>query len=339
MQAQEMYVGNIALPDDSVTITDRAKKARLGDGSFARVYRGEYKGKSCAVKVFKEDVLKKDFSPNPADKLTFLLPVVRHTNIVQMYGVWYDQYKANVVASIVMELCDESLCDAINKKKKSALGHKQKLLVLSDITKGMVCLHSNNIIHGNLHTGNVLLCHSGRKTVAKLADYGMNRYCGPALQHGLHTKHTAENFYPPEVLNHKGPIEEQSLTPKVDIFCFGELALEIAIGSYPTPDKLKVHQTVTEVQRRQRHLAKLGKSDQENLDLIIRKCLSDTPEGRPAFTDILSDIQGHLHMYGEWSDFARLQNKTVSNQHTHTHSTPPHTHIHAHFMTLSAGYN
>ena len=53
------------LPQGSVVISDRARRAnKLGEGSFAKVYKGEYNGKPCAVKVFKEDVLKKELTPD-----------------------------------------------------------------------------------------------------------------------------------------------------------------------------------------------------------------------------------------------------------------------------------
>ena len=43
----------------------------------------------------------------------------------------------------------------------------------------------------------------------------------------------------------------------------------------------------------------MGQSDKQNLDSIIRKCLSDTPEGRLSFTETLSVIESHLHTYAE----------------------------------------
>ena len=323
LQAQEAYAS--ILPDDSVRISTDFFKSRkkLGKGAYAEVYRGEYKSMSCAVKVFKEDVLKKD----SADEHKFLLPLVKHKNIVEMYGVWHDHHKTRIVASIVMELCDESLHDAIKKK---ALGREQKLLILRDITDGMACLHSLDIIHGNLHTGNVLLCHFDDEKVAKLADFDMNRYRDPTNDCCIPTKHANVHFYPPEVLDHKHPNKECPLTPKVDIFCYGELALEMAVGSYPTPDKrLKGQQTQTEVQRREKHLVKL-KKDKENLVSLIERCLSDTPEDRPSSADIRSVIEGSLCTNGECPDLARLPTKTVSNLfnfHKYTNTYATYTHV------------
>ena len=104
------------------------------------------------------------------------------------------------------------------------------------------------------------------------------------------------------------------LTPKVDIFCFGELVLEMGCGTYPTPTgKFHGREVLTELQRRDKYLLKLKQSDKESLGSIIRKCLADAPEGRPSFTDILLDVEGHLHKYGERPDLETLQDKIVSN--------------------------
>ena len=107
------------LPQDSVIISDRKRRAhKLGEGSFAKVYKGEYNGKPCAVKVFKEDKVKKELSPDPGDTSEVeMLSKVQHTNIVQMYGLWLDPHKDRAVPSIVMELCDESQYDFIRRFK------------------------------------------------------------------------------------------------------------------------------------------------------------------------------------------------------------------------------
>ena len=218
----------------------------LGEGSFAKVYRGEHEGKPCAVKVFRDDILK-DFLPGPADKLHLALPAVKHPNIVQMYGL----YSQRRTKAIVMELCDESLFEAMKRwKAKSIPNHQQNLLILRDITKGMAYLHNQSIIHGNLHSGNVLLCHSDGTTVAKVTDFDM-KFRDPAKQGRLTKKFNDEYFYPPEVFGHKGTKDRWSLlTPDVDVFCFGELVLEIACRSYPSPEKKgKGQHTWTELQR------------------------------------------------------------------------------------------
>ena len=305
------------LPQDSVVISDRTKRAsKLGEGSFAKVYKGRYDGKPCAVKVFKEEVLKRELSTEPANEVE-ILSKVQHPNIVRMYGMWLDPHKERAMA-IVMELCDESLYDFIRKYRGEKVSIEKKLHILQDIARGMVYLHSQNIIHGDLRSSNTLLCHAEDKTVAKLADFAMAKLLDTDSQNHFTTTFTAEEYLPPEVFAHKQHKDHKKkwarLTPKVDVFCFGELVLEMGCETYPTPSrKNQGREMLTELQRREKHLAKLKQSDKESLGLIIRKCLADTPEGRASFTEILLEVEGYLIQYGERPDLDKLQDKTVSN--------------------------
>ena len=285
------------------------------------MYRGEYNGLPCAVKVFKEDVLKKELSPDPGvTSEVEILSKVQHTNIVQMYGMWLDPHKERATPSIVMELCDESLYEFVRRYKGKIVPKEKKLLILQDIARGMVYLHGQSIVHGDLRSSNVLLCNSEDQTVAKIADFDMARFLDTDAQHHFTIRFTTEEYLPPEVFDHKEHKDQKKkwarLTPKVDVFCFGELVLEMGCGSYPTPTgKFRGRQMLTEQQRREKHLAKLKQSDKESLGLIIRKCLADAPEDRPSFTEILLEVDSYLHKYGERPDLEVLQDKTVSNHH------------------------
>ena len=269
------------------------------------------------MKVFKEDVLRKETLPDPGNEVD-LLSKVKHPNIVQVYGMWYDPHKDRAAVSIVMELCDESLYEFIRRSKGKILSKEKKFTILRDIARGMVYLHSKNIVHGDLRSSNVLLIHSGDKTTAKLADFDMARLLDPDTQRHLTTRFTDEDYLPPEVFAHKEHKDLKKkwalLTPKVDVFCFGEVVLEMGCGTYPTPDKkYGGREMLTELQRRNRYLVQLKQSDKDSLGPIIRKCLADEHDSRPNFTDILQDVEAYLHKYGERPDLEKLQDKTVSN--------------------------
>ena len=272
------------------------------------------------MKVYKEDVLKKETSPDPCDEVD-LLSKVRHPNIVQVYGMWHDRYKDRAAVSIVMELCDESLYELIRKSKGMIVSKEKKLSILRDISRGVAYLHDQNIVHGDLRSSNVLLIHmpSEDKTIAKLADFDMAKLLDSSTHSHLTNKFTADEYLPPEVFVHKLHKDLRSkwalLTPKVDVFCFGEVVLEMGCGTYPVPDKKYAgREMCTELQRRNKYVAQLKQSDKDSLATIIRKCLADDPDSRPTFTDILHDVEGYMHMYGERPDLEKLQDKTVSSQ-------------------------
>ena len=267
-----------------------------------------------------EHVLRKAASTDPGSELE-TLSKVQHPNIVQVYGMWCDPHKDRAAASIVMELCDESLYELIRKSKGKLLSKDKKFTILRDIARGMVYLHSQNIIHGDLRSNNVLLIHSEDTTTAKLADFDMARLLDSDKQRHLTTKFTPEEYLPPEVFAHREHKDLKTkralLTPKVDVFCFGEVVLEMGCGTCPTPDKKYWSfgpEKMTELQLRDKYLVQLKQSDKESLGVIIRKCLADDPDSRPTFTDILLDVERYLYKDGERPGSEKLQDKTVSSR-------------------------
>ena len=264
--------------------------------------------------------MKKELSSAPRGTSEVeMLSKVQHPNLVQMYGIWFDPYKDRAAPSIVMELCDESLYEFVRRYKGKVVPKEKKLPILQDIARGMVYLHRQNIVHGDLRSSNVLLCHAEDQTVAKIADYYMARFLDTDKQYHFTITHTAEEYLPPEVFDHKERNDQKKwarLTPKVDVFCFGAIVLEMGCGTYPTPiPKFHGQQMLTELQRREKHLLKLKQSDKESLGSIIQKCLADAPEGRPSFTEILPEVDAYVHKYGERPDLEMLQDKTVRNYH------------------------
>ena len=155
--------------------------------------------------------------------------------------------------------------------------------------------------------------------MAKIADFDMARFLDIDEQHHFTIRFTMEEYLPPEVFDqkeHKDQKKRARLTPKVDVFFLGELVLEMGCGTYLTPTrKFQRQKMLTERQQREKHLVKLKQSEKESLGSIIRKCLTDDPEGWPYFTEILLEIEGYLRMYGERPDLEVLQDKTVNSHH------------------------
>lgn len=54
-----------------------------------------------------------------------------------------------------------------------------RLGILRDVTAGMIYLHSEQIMHGDLTTINILVNLKGSEVVAKVADFGQARILDP----------------------------------------------------------------------------------------------------------------------------------------------------------------
>ena len=205
-------------------------------GSFATVYQGiqKYKGK-CAVKVFNRGVVRKDIEK----ELELSSIVQHHDNVVLVHGLWYGN-PANQLPhdqpALVMELCNTSLWKYLREKKDKGeialFSVHSKLEILRDVAAGMIYLHSEQIVHGDLTAANILLNIKESEVVAKVADFGQARILDPDTLHHITSKPRRSDIMPPEVRESQGPVE---LTKSVDVFSFGCLIPHVASCVYPEP--------------------------------------------------------------------------------------------------------
>ena len=207
----------------------------VGVGSFTTVYQGKYKGNECAVKVFNTRVVQKKI-----EKMLELAFIVQyHKNVVLVHGLWYgnpaDPLPRDQTA-LVMELCSTNLWKYLKEKEdKGDAVHfsvQAKLEILRDVAAGMVYLHSEQIVHGNLRAVNILLNIKGSEVVAKVADFGLARVLDPGIFHYIMSRPGRSDIMPPEVRESQNPVE---LTKAVDIFSFGCLIPHVASCVYPEP--------------------------------------------------------------------------------------------------------
>ena len=212
----------------------------VGGGSFATVYQGKYKGKQCAIKVFKSGVVRKDI-----ERESQLVSIVQHhPNVVLVHGLWLGN-PANRVPddqpALVMELCNINLRNYLSeikrKKEKVLFSVNSKLEILRDVAAGMIHLHSEQIVHGDLASINILLNIKGSEVVAKVADFGQARILDADTLDHITATHGKNDNMPPEVKHCQGPVQ---LTKAVDVFSFGCLIPHVASWVYPEarPDPL-----------------------------------------------------------------------------------------------------
>lgn len=185
------------------------------------VYRGSFKGDAAAVKVMKGDVSAE----------INILKRINHSNIVRLSGCCI--HAGNTY--LVYEYADAgSLSDCLrlsSSDKHILLGWKQRVEIAHDVADALNYLHNfadPPYIHKNLKSSNILLDANLR---AKLSNFGLARNLQNSTDHqgggGLHlTRHVVgtQGYLAPEY------IENGLITPKLDVFAFGIVLLEILSG-------------------------------------------------------------------------------------------------------------
>ena len=227
-------------PEDCIFVGDLVvyKKQRLGGGAFGYVFKGTFGGQPCAVKVLHQ-LATQLTSPFPTagatqgkdlerfNKECRLLESHNHRNIVRHVSTLIEP-ESNLPV-LVMELMDENLTKFLDQpgSESSTLLPLQLQLSLScDVACGLQYLHSNNIVHQDLCSDNVLLKHEGSQLIAKVSDFGISRIVDPDnLTRSLRTVSHRDAYMPPIAETSASSIYDASL----DIFSFGVVAAQIVM--------------------------------------------------------------------------------------------------------------
>jgi len=139
------------------------KHGLIGKGATADVYQGffEIPSRKAAVKI----CTKKDINQDKNKEID-ILRKMDDPNVVR----YYITKDMGVSTYIVMELANDTL-EKIIKKSESVKALPLKKWA-TDVTKGLLALHTKKIVHRDLKPSNILIFAGN---VAKLADFGISR--------------------------------------------------------------------------------------------------------------------------------------------------------------------
>ena len=298
------------------------KSQPLGHGSYGAVYKAKCDQLMCAAKVLHPTIL--DPLDLGAGKIMqrfeqecAFLESIRHPNIVQYLGMNRDPESRLPV--LLMELLDESLTKML-ERSQTALPYFVEVDICHDIALAVAYLHSNDIIHRDLSSNNVLIVAKRR---AKVADFGMLRISG-----------TASTMTPlticPGTLAYMSPEavkEPPTYTKKLDCFSEGVMMIQVCTRLWPEPGlRTKAVQDprsptgmmempVLEPERRQNHIDKIDRS--HGLLPIAMDCLRYQENERPSSEELCERLAGLKetreymgsmeHVEREQNDIAELE--------------------------------
>jgi len=120
---------------------------------------------------------------------------------------------------------DGSLHDYLAKEFKN-LKWKDKVRILLDIINGLKKIHEQNIIHHDLHSGNILQAYS-----SFIADLGLSISVGQSSTSNKNNIYGVLPYIAPEVLNGK------PYAFSFDIYSFGIIMAELSSGKPPFYDR------------------------------------------------------------------------------------------------------
>ena len=270
----------------------------LGTGSYGSVVKATLDHLPCAAKILHTIFFRSD-DPGAVDfaarfeQECNILRELKHPCIVQFLGVVQDPNNRRPI--LLMELMEESLTKFLERSPVSLPFHIQ-VNITHDIALALAYLHSNNILHRDLSSNNILL-NAGSK--AKVTDFGMSKMveANPRMTRSKITQCPGTPvFMPPEALRAKPRYSD-----KLDTFSLGVLVIQIITRTFPAPtDAEKVMDDpssptgekivpVPELERRKKDIDKVPRG--HSLLPTAHHCLKDRDKERPTAAQLCQSLE------------------------------------------------
>ena len=284
----------------------------LGHGSYGAVYKAKCDDLPCAAKVLHPMLAHSLGGVGSVPLMKFrqecaFLESIRHPNIVLYLGVSIDPENPDLPV-LLMELLDESLTSML-ESSLDPLPHHIQVDIGYDVSLAISYLHSNDIIHRDLSSNNVLIT---AKRKAKVTDFGVSRLVD--LEHHSSTPLSlcpgTKAYMPPEALQ-GNPSGTCKYSEKIDIFSLGVILIQLITRLFPDPTSAteevdtsyargqRLQKIISEVDRRKNHINLIDPGN-PLLDISI-VCLRDEQSKRPNASE-LCRMLADLKLYQGYSE-------------------------------------
>ncbi|RHZ83908.1 hypothetical protein Glove_87g16 [Diversispora epigaea] len=204
-----------------------------------------------------------------------------HKNIIRFYGISQKDLKSNEYILVLEYANGGTLRDHL-KSNFESLEWINKLNLAHQIVKAIKHLHSNDIIHGDLHSKNILL----HDNTIKISDFGITRL---STESSIDSKNSLGSieYSDPMILKRMGKYRK---TKASDIYSIGILLWEISCGKIPYeskfPDKINLIFYVSQGNREDPIIG----TPQDYIN-IYQDCWNQDPNHRPNIGKVVQDLE------------------------------------------------
>ena len=259
----------------------------LGKGAFGTVYRGLLRGKSVAVKKFKQCSTMDRDAFSELRKEASLHQKLRHPCLVGLVGVCLHPELELVLEHAPLG----SLGSFLHKSPPVPLSRIVVYRIAAQVAAALGALHNKGVIYRDLKSANVLLWSVDPESLChcKLCDFGTATYQSAI---GLESSvHGTKGFIAPEVLRLGKGRSRFIYNQKADVYSFGMLLYEIMYQKNPfhDMDSVRIDSAVLRGMRPQLYDTPSA-SSYFYLTRLMQECWHVNPQKRPSTDDIIKKV-------------------------------------------------
>lgn len=201
----------------------------LGKGRCGEVYlvRRDRTGEKSALKVMLPQVVVTDRS-----KDWFLAQVgktksLRHPNIVRLKDFGY----GDEIFFFTQEYCNDGNVLDLMAKRGGKLSVDEAVPIILQILEGLDYAHNAGVVHRDLKPGNIFLSNVGGLSIAKVADYALDKSFDLAGFRGQ--SFTGTKAGKPVFMSRQQVIDFKYAEPDVDVWAAAASLYYMLTGAYP----------------------------------------------------------------------------------------------------------
>ncbi|KAF8333055.1 kinase-like domain-containing protein [Cantharellus anzutake] len=261
------------------------RRALVGQGSYAKVYRGDFGMHTVCIKVLKEihissgqDVITK-FCRRMLREVK-VWAALRHPNIVAFHG-WILEFSDEdytTCAKLISAWCEGGTVLEYTGQAPNADRRRLEM----DVSEGLTYLHSKDVIHGDIKPENIVVNAEGS---AMLCDFGLSSVLDDLSTYAEGSSAVGTLRYTsPELLS----CHVQDRDRRSDVWAFGCASGQVLYDKRPYATALnifEVHRAVVNGE------APYEWDECDEFLANIERCLKQDPEERPTIEEVTQNFR------------------------------------------------
>ncbi|PVG01099.1 kinase-like protein [Serendipita vermifera] len=264
-------------------LVQKLGKRPVFEGTYSRVFAGEYNGTKVAIKQV-NFINTKHTTERKFQRELQTWWKLRHPNILPLVGYIHEDENIDIYQALISPWVEGgTAADYI----RLALNPLQRLCLFNDVINGLQYLHNFNpvIVHADLKPSNVLITEGG---VGKICDFGLVRLIQEEMHTGLTTTtaHTGTIRYLAYELVQN--MREAKPNTASDIYALGCIGMEF-IFCHPPHRNLEHTYEILQAIGQGHPPAELPTDEEDNLLplwSLLDSCWTLDPAWRPHINDI-----------------------------------------------------